>query len=140
MRKLLKIIPFLSGYNTTVPTYHIGKVWENRVGFQLIRMLGRQLLYKIKPKFTDIADLNLFNELEENGVIRIDNFLSKDDWEKVKVEIELIRKNVPLVPYKPSKNPSMFVRRENISENKKDYPFINKLLGENINLNSLAAG
>lgn len=135
---MIQRLPFISGLFHTSPPYHTGKLWENKIGLQLFRVIGRHFYHLLR--YTGIKANTQFNtQLKEEGIIAIENFLSAEDWDKVREEYVKFRETMEYVPYKPGDHPSMQVCRFGIEFNDSRFQHTINAFANNVLLRELAS-
>ena len=135
----IRKIPFISGLFQTSPPYHTGKVWENKVGLQLVRVIGRNFLHnlgsrrKVSEPYTQYAKI-----LEAEGVVEIPQFLSQEDWAKVRGEYDAYKSKLVFEAYKPSGKVSMMAARLSLDKHPQDFPETIRIMRDNKILKEMA--
>ena len=107
----------------------------NYAGSQILRVLLSSFAYSCRSALKSWPKTNLTIMLRKKGFILIPNFLSDEDFKKVKVEFNNKNK---AGHHSPIKDGDTFVDRFTYSPNQwKRLPAINKLLSNNLMLNTL---
>jgi hypothetical protein len=140
MKNTLRKIPFLEGLFHTAPPYHTGSVWQNVLGWQLVRIYSRNLLHSFRRRPETKVDPKYIEALRKDGVVAMEDFLSPQQWAEVKGEYEKAKKEgfFKFTAYKPSENPSMQISRVYIDQYPDKFPMTLKYLHQNQKVLDLA--
>ena len=118
--------------------YHVGSVWENRLGLQVFRTTGRWIQFKLRGRSVadDIRDC--VSKIDEDGITLIENFLEQSQFEKVKEEFNSAFEGADLQPYKNSENARLYRNQIAISK-LSDAAKISECFQHNALLNNIAS-
>ncbi|MDQ3071786.1 MAG: phytanoyl-CoA dioxygenase family protein [Bacteroidota bacterium] len=139
VKRAFRVLPFTSGIYHNSPPYTTGSVLENRMGLQIVRVLGRNILHKLRQKPVASQNRAYHDALEKDGIVVIENFLSPEQWHDVKAEYEALKPKMQFKPYKPIDNYSMTVFSHFVNDHKENFPKTLKHLGENKLIRELAS-
>jgi hypothetical protein len=101
-------LPFLRAYLLGSIPYHVGSVWGNRLGLQVLRTASQFAQFKFRERETTDDVNESARTLDDDGIAVIENFLNPLQFENVKAEFELAFEGVPLRPYKGSENARLY--------------------------------
>jgi hypothetical protein len=85
----------MHGLNHTFAPYNVGSVWENRLGYQPIRVVGERLRWLARPCPAIPARPEWMDTLERDGVVTIPDFLRADVFAQVRAEFDAVRDEIP---------------------------------------------
>ena len=71
----------------------------NKLGFHLFKMQFKEIIFKLSNNNYNEIYKDRINEIDENGIIVIKNFLSSEDYNQVKSAINVIQKKEYLILY-----------------------------------------
>ncbi|MEQ1761686.1 MAG: phytanoyl-CoA dioxygenase family protein [Pyrinomonadaceae bacterium] len=136
---VLRRLPIIRSFGQTSPSYHTGSILENRLGLQVARTLGKQIVRGLRRQgvAADIAEY--VTVLERDGVLVIPNFLSNEQFCDVVGEFQEANRGVPLVPYKTVSNAKLYRTQLTVDDAPDKYPTIRKHFQENELLDRIAA-
>jgi len=139
MRKLIKKIPFISGLFHSLRPYHTGNVTENKIGLQVVRVLGLHFSQSMRGG-NNVSKNNEDNlkALKKDGIIEFKKFLSDEDWNKVIKEYNDYKDKLVFQPYKPAEKFSMEVAKIEVNKLPQYFPSTIQIMGNNVILNELA--
>ena len=125
--------------NHSGPKYHVGSVIENKAGSQVLRVLSKHFLWRIRTG-THGSEISEFaRRLDRDGVLVIENFLSGDDFEAVCNEYESVMKTYELGPYKGVDGGRLYRTQVPLGGNSVKLVSIEKHFQNNNFLNSIAS-
>src|SRR5690348_13363562 len=107
----IRNLPLFEGLFHTAPPYHTGSVVQNRLGWQVVRVLARLTAFKFRSVPKVNSDNQYVSEIKEQGIVCIPDFLEKAKWHEVRAEYDNAVKNgmIQFQAYKPGENYSMRV-------------------------------
>jgi len=138
MYSFLRNLPVLRAYlHDTIP-YHVGSVWENRLGLQVLRTISRWIQFKLRNRrmTNDVNDC--VRKLDEDGIAVIENFLEPSRFEEIRKEFDRAFEGSELQPYKNSENSNLYRNQISISKLSNSSSIISECFQHNAYLNSIA--
>ena len=139
MYGLMKRIPFVRGFTYTTPPYHTGSVIEIRHGLQVLRILSKNTLWKLRKRDVSKELESYLHTLDEDGILILENFLPSAQFDEVLSEFEKANRHIQPMPYKGSANTKLYRAQISASESPENFPSIIKYFQENEMLRRLAA-
>lgn len=99
LRSFAKTLPVVQKF-THSPPYFSGSVTANRLGLQVLRVLGKHAIWRVRSRPVPSAIREYVDVLLRDGVVVIPNFLSPDQYAEVledfhRIEPELSFRPVP---------------------------------------------
>lgn len=116
-RSIIGGLPVIRSRQLISPPYHIGGVLENRLGLQVLRVLGKSAVRAIRPRVNAGDAAPIVKEVEENGIAVIENFLSADEFEAVREEFERANDGLEFLPYKNIEGGKLYRRQITVANN-----------------------
>lgn len=93
LSKILSRLPLLRTLTHRVPPYYVGGVLENRLGWQLARiLLSPKTHYPSSVLVPELAPH--FEEIKQTGITVIPNFLPENEAEEIRAEAKTIESNM----------------------------------------------
>lgn len=140
LKAYVKTLPVIRSFGKSSPVYHIGGIWENRLGLQAGRVICKNLAWRMRGSAISENTRTHVETLQRDGILVIRNFLSKDAFERVSDEYREAVEAVELKPYKGIKNAKLFRTQVSIGENPEEYPQIAESFLNNEFLKDIARG
>lgn len=140
IKKLLHPLPLVRSRGKATPVYHLGGIWENRLGLQVGRVILKNLFWQLRRPVIDESVSRYVEILERDGVLAIEEFLPKEDFARVAEEYKSAMSEVVPEPYKGIANAKLFRTQIPVTENARRFPTISRLFRQNQFLRSIAAG
>ena len=139
MRSIVTNLPILRAYLSNSVPYHVGTVFGNRLGLQVLRTTSQYLQFKIRGRSVakDISDC--VNAIDKDGIALIENFLAPSEFEEVRNEFEGAFENLALQPYKKSENARLYRAQIALTELSNPESKISEFFQCNDRLNRIAA-
>lgn len=138
MYKIIRSAPFVRGFTYKTSPYHIGSVTENRIGLQVIRTISKYLLWKSRRSYVTKEIQNYVRQLEQDGILLIENFLTEDQFASVSREFEKANENIQPSPYKNAANAKLHRTQLPVVQSP-EFASTIKLFQENETLNKIAS-
>ena len=136
---LVRSFPLIRSVGKSTPQYHLGGVWENRLGLQVYRTLAKNLTWRVRKRSVD-ADLKGFAEiLDRDGILVLHNFLPADEFLAVSAEYHLAMDGRELEAYHGAGNAKLFRLQIPVSEASSNFRQTIRSFGENDSLDRLAS-
>src|SRR4030095_17216511 len=86
-----------------LPAYHTGPAWANMAGWQLARVLTHHGAHAVRRTLTPLSQTeHLIAQGREEGVVIIPNFLSQEDFERLRAYCVTLR-SAPSTRYEPNR-------------------------------------
>lgn len=139
VRQFLRDIPVVRSINRSGPKYHVGSVFENKAGSQILRVLFKHCLWRIRAGVPGNDILVFASQLDQDGVLVIENFLSDDAFEAVCNEYESVIGTFALKPYKDVDEGYLYRTQVPLSKGAERLVLIEKHFRNNQFLNSIAS-
>ena len=116
MHSLIANLPVVRGYLHNSVPYHVGSIWGNRLGLQVLRTTSQYLQFKARRRFAsgDVGDC--IKAIDQDGIATIENFLDPEQLRWVRAEFEREFKCSELRPYKNGKNGRLYRTQIALSE------------------------
>ncbi len=129
--RIAKNVPLLRGLTHQECPYHTGSVIENRLGLQLGKMLGKYMAWRLRKSrvTTDIQDH--VNVLRRDGVLVIPDFLTDEDFSRIREEFERARPELAFVRFKEVESGRLEVARLPIGDHD-DFAHTRRHLQDNL--------
>ncbi|MCO6512768.1 MAG: hypothetical protein J5I65_18440 [Aridibacter famidurans] len=140
IRKMLHPLPLIRSKGKTTPVYHLGGVWENRLGLQVGRVVLKNLLWQVRRVNEDESVKHHVETLQRDGVLAIENFLTDENFESVAEEYRSAMSYSAPEPYKGLEDAKLFRTQIPVADDLSSFPNINRLFRQNSFLRSIAAG
>ncbi|QQS42027.1 MAG: hypothetical protein IPM63_03515 [Acidobacteriota bacterium] len=140
IKELLRPLPLIRSKGKTTPVYHLGGIWENRLGLQVGRVLLKNLFWQLRRRNGDESVAEYVETLHRDGVLAIEDFLSEADFASVVEEYRSAMSKVTPKPYKGLENAKLFRTQIPVSDDISQFPNINRLFRQNRFLRDIAAG
>ncbi len=139
VHSFLANLPILRAYLHNSVPYHVGSVWGNRLGLQVLRTTSQYLQFKVRsrPAAKDISEC--VNKVEEDGVALVENFLNPSQFERVRAEFESAFEGIELQPYKNGGNARLYRTQISLSELERNGSTISEYFQQNDTLNRIAS-
>jgi len=97
-KRILGYFPVARTFASETTPYHCGRLWENRLGYQVLRMLTDHLARKFK-RYSVSSDMRQNLEImERDGILVLENFLSPSRFESVKQEAAQLAESINFRP------------------------------------------
>ena len=97
LRSFAKNLPVVRGLRHA-PRYFTGSVAANRMGLQVARVVGKHAIWRLRQRRVPAAIRHYVEELEENGVLAMPNFLTQQQYEEVMAEFRRIEGDLAFRP------------------------------------------
>ena len=73
---LFRSFPLIRSVGKSTPQYHLGGVWENRLGLQVYRIIAKNLGWRLRKRNVAADLAGLHKILERDGILVLPDFLS----------------------------------------------------------------
>lgn len=97
LRSFAKNLPIVRGFRHA-PKYFTGSVAANRIGLQVMRVLGKHLIWRLRQRPIPAAIRPYVDELETQGVMAIPDFLTPQQYDEVMTEFRSIESDLVFRP------------------------------------------
>jgi hypothetical protein len=124
-------LPVLRSSSRTSPPYHVGSVIENRLGFQVYRVLGKALARQFRRRYEPANTNEFSNILHRDGLLVIERFLDQDSFAAVANEFENANSASQLRPYKDAAGAKLYRRQLRLAEISDQLPVTKSLFRDN---------
>jgi hypothetical protein len=94
---LTKNLPLVRGFRHA-PPYFVGSVNANRLGLQVLRVLGKHAIWRLRQRPTPAAIRPYVDVLKRDGILIVPDFLPADVYAQVRSEFAAIE---PDLSYRP---------------------------------------
>lgn len=139
MYQFIKNLPLVRGYVHDTVAYHVGTAWENRLGLQIFRTLSQYLQFKIRRRRLDGEIRDFVASLDRDGIVVIENFLERSQFEAVRKEFDQAFEEIDLKPYKNVQDAKLSRAQISVSESRAKFINISALFEQNDRLNRIAS-
>lgn len=139
LTRLAKNVPVVRGFAYEVSPYHTGSVLENRLGLQVLRMVGKRLAWRLRRARVEDEIKPFAEVLHRDGVLVLPDFLTPEEFAAVLREIESLRPSMRFGSFRETGDGRVHVARYELGERGTDCPAIRRYLQENSLIQSLAA-
>jgi hypothetical protein len=126
-----KNFPILRSSSRTTPKYHIGSVMENRLGFQIYRVLGKSLARQFRRRYRSPEINEFVTRLDRDGLLVIERFLDDESFAAVASEFEKANSDSPLRPYKDVAGARLYRSQLRLAELSDQLPVTKALFRDN---------
>ncbi len=106
----IKEIPVIRAFAYETAPYHVGTVFENRLGSQVVRTLSKHLSRMVRQRLMRRSSVisekarPLVEALERDGIVVVENFLLESEFDAVTREFEDANQDKKMSPYKGDPN------------------------------------
>lgn len=138
-RNFFRRLPLIRSLGLNSPPYHLGSVFENRLGLQIGRVIGKQITRRLRKSFSSPEIEKYLTVLQRDGVVAIENFLPAEEFRKVLAEFQNATESLPLTPYKNVENARLFRLQLALGDSAGELSSIRRNFQENALLNQIAA-
>ncbi len=97
LRSFAKNLPVVSRFRHA-PKYFTGSVAANRMGLQVMRVLGKHMIWRLRQRPTPAAIRRYVDELEAQGVVAIPDFLTPEQYDEVMAEYKSVESDLVFRP------------------------------------------
>jgi hypothetical protein len=132
-------LPFLRTRGQSGPRYHVGSVLENRLGSQVIRVLSKNIAWRLRNRLIPKEGADYVRTLERDGVVVIKNFLPESDFNSVVLEYEDVIRTVPLRPYREIPNARLYQTQIALAEHAEKLSVTTRCFRDNRLLDEIAS-
>ena len=139
MYSLIKSFPIVRGYRASSLPYHVGGVWENRFGVEVLRSLSQHVQSRLRRRKVDSDIRDSVQTLDREGIVVFENYLSESDFARVVHEYEAAFFGVGLRPYKGVANGKLHRAQIALAESRERFPGICQLFERNARLSRIAS-
>lgn len=84
IKRTLRAVPFARGFTFETTPYHVGSVWEHRLGYQMLRILSGNALNGLRTGAVPEQLKTQFQQLQTDGILKIDQFLPQQEFDAIK--------------------------------------------------------
>jgi hypothetical protein len=134
-----KNLPVLRSSSRTSPQYHVGSVIENRLGFQVYRVLAKSLTRQFRKRHRSPEINEFVTRLERDGLVVVEKFLNDESFAKVVDEFDRANSTSQLRPYKGVAGAKLYRSQVRSAEMSEQLPAITRLFGNNKVLDDIVA-
>jgi hypothetical protein len=139
LHSIARSLPLLRGFTSEVSPYFAGSVLENRLGLQVFRTIGKHLAWRLRTKESDSSIKEYADVLERDGVLRIPDFLPRDQFLAVLKEVEAAEADLPFKPFRDAEHGKLNVAKFQLNGNSNQFSAIREYLQRNELILALAS-
>ena len=136
---LFRSFPVIRNVGKSTPQYHLGGVWENRLGLQVYRTIAKNLGWRIRRRNVAADEVGPCEVLDADGILVLPNFLSDEEFRAVLAEYRSAMDGRELEPYHGSDNAKLFRLQIPVSDAPANFRQTIRSFRENATLDSLAS-
>lgn len=139
LNQMARNLPILRGLVHEVSPYHTGSVFENRLGLQVFRVLGKHIAWRLRSRTADADIRQYIDVLDRDGVLVLHDFLPEEDFKAVREEYDSIRSSMSFKSFREVDYGAMQVANFDLKNEDGDHSMVRKCLQENPLIIKLAA-
>lgn len=132
-------LPIVRAYLNNSVSYHVGSVWGNRIGLQVLRTACQHAKFTARRRTVSTDIKELVEAIERDGVVAIENFLEPSRFKKVEQEFERAFEGVALCPYKNTENGRLYRSQIAMADLHSPVPVITEHFQRDSRLNNIAS-
>jgi hypothetical protein len=136
---LFRSFPVIRSVGKSTPQYHLGGVWENRLGLQVYRTVGKNLGWRLRRRNVTPKLAALHEILDKDGIVVLPDFLSDEEFGAVSAEYHSAMDHRELQAFHGTANGKLFRLQLPVSDAPATFRQTIKSFRENASLNELAS-
>jgi hypothetical protein len=136
---LLRSFPVIRSVGKSTPQYHVGSVWENRLGLQVYRTVAKNLGWRLRKRSVAPNMMEFHEILDKDGILVLPNFLSANEFRAVLTEYHSAMEGRELEAFHGTANAKLFRLQIPVSESPGRFRQTIKSFRENETLDKLAS-
>lgn len=139
IKSLARRIPVLRDLGHEVAPYQVGSVIENRLGYQVVRVLLKNLALRVRfpPSTAGIEDS--VRSLARDGIVIFPDYLPAAAFRLVREEFERIQPEVSLQPFRRAEAGRLHSAKYPVSSHLDRFPATTRHLVENLTIRRIVA-
>ena len=136
---LFRSFPVIRNVGKSTPSYHLGGVWENRLGLQVYRTLAKNLSWRMRRRNVAADQVSPCEVLDTDGILVLPDFLSDEEFRAVLAEYRSAMDGRELEAYHGADNAKLFRLQIPVSDAPANFRQTIKSFRENPTLDNLAS-